>query len=363
MTPLEKHLISLIKQQGPITIAQLMQVAVSDKHLGYYAQKDPFGAGGDFITSPEISQMFGELMGVWCAHYWQQMGSPANFVMAELGPGRGTLMKDLLRGSRHVKGFHAAMEIHLVETSPLLREKQQQMLLGENMPKAYWHESFSALPEKPMLLIANEFFDALPIHQFVRSKQEWCEKILVVDGSGGLNFSLATENSPAAAMIPAALANAPEGTIFETSPLSNSIVRQITTRIVRQGGAALIIDYGYEMPGGKDTLQAVSHHHYHPVLDSVGEADLTAHVDFNALHEAAVQSGAKSYPVLTQASLLGALGIHFRANSLMQRATPEQQERILTELIRLTDKDQMGQLFKCMAITRSEGPAPIGFQF
>jgi NADH dehydrogenase [ubiquinone] 1 alpha subcomplex assembly factor 7 len=361
MTPLEKHLISLIGKQGPITVAQFMQSAVSDKHLGYYSQKDPFGAGGDFVTAPEISQMFGELVGVWCAHFWQQMGSPPALALVELGPGRGTLMKDLLRGTQHLKAFQDALQIHMVETSPFLREVQQEKLHG-SAPLVTWYENFSSVPEMPLIVIANEFFDALPIHQFIKTEKGWREKLVVVDGGGNLGFALAPEETPACRLIPAALAKgAAEGSTYEASPLSASIIRQIAQRVDAFSGAALIVDYGYDQTPHKDTLQAVSHHQYHPVLEDIGNADLTAHVDFSALEEAAREAGVKTYPVITQGGLLGALGIHFRANALMQRARPEQQEAILAELVRLTDREQMGMLFKCLAFTKQGLKAPIGF--
>ena len=294
----------------------------------YYATRDPFGMAGDFTTAPEISQMFGEMAGAALADAWLQAGSLANSIYAELGPGRGTLAADALRVMRRA-GF--AGEVHLVETSPILRETQKHVL-----PEALWHEQIEDLPDRPLLLVANEFLDALPIQQHVGA----AERRVVVKG-GGLAFDR-------------------DGDIVEVSPARELAVRAVSRHLIKNGGVALLIDYGYARSMVGDTLQAVHAHRYAPVLSNPGEQDLTAHVDFEIVAAAAQNEGAQVTPLVTQGEWLRRLGIEARAEALVQ-ANPEQSDNIRSALRRLTAADQMGELFKVIAIHSPDWRSPVGF--
>ena len=344
-TPLT-HLQATIAHTGPITIAALMAEALGH----YYSHKDPFGTEGDFITAPEISQLFGELIGIGCAYAWQQMGSPADISLVELGPGRGTLMRDALRATRHVPGFHEALSVHMVETSPKL-VAMQQAALKESHQRTSWHADIATLPDKPMFLIANEFFDALPIHQYIYSGKRWHERCVGIGARGELAFM----HSPTDFSYDPAT----EGMVMETSPASEAIMGQLAGKIAEYGGMALIIDYGYVGSGGKDTLQAVKQHRYHPILENLGEADITAHVNFSALRESA--RGVAVHGPVSQGDFLRALGIHERAAQLVAKATPKQRDDIEKAVDRLTSAPTMGELFKVMAITQTSHPVPAGF--
>ena len=295
----------------------------------YYATRDPFGARGDFTTAPEISQMFGELVGACLADCWLKAGAPADAVYAELGPGRGTLAADALRVLRQ-SGFGG--ETHLVETSPVLREAQ-----AETVPDATWHDAIETLPQAPLLLVANEFFDALPVRQFADGIER---KVIVA--AGGLAFDR-------------------DGEIVEDSPLRSEGARKVAERLAENGGVALIIDYGHQTSAPGDTLQAVRGHRYAPVLADPGEQDLTAHVDFEALGKAAAAVGAvKATRVVLQGEWLERLGIDSRASALA-RTHPERSEEIRTAHRRLTHPDEMGRLFKVMAVHSADWPEPAGF--
>jgi NADH dehydrogenase [ubiquinone] 1 alpha subcomplex assembly factor 7 len=324
VTPLESALRERIQAEGPIAVEAFMEAC----NTYYYATRDPLGARGDFITAPEISQMFGEMIGAALADCWKRAGAPADATYAELGPGRGTLAADALRVLRSA-GFCG--DVHLVETSPVLREVQRQAV-----PGAHWHETVEELAAKPLLLVANEFLDALPIRQHVDGIQR-----RVIVAAGGLAFDR-------------------DGEILETSPARDEAVRAIATRLCAKGGAAIFIDYGHECSGAGDTLQAVRAHRFSPVLDQPGEQDLTSHVDFEALAQSASDAGASVTPVVTQGEWLIRLGIEARAQALL-RANPDQVDDVQTALERLTGRDQMGQLFKVVAIHSPEWPAPAGF--
>ena len=324
MTPLERALRDRIRAEGPITVEAYMEAC----NAYYYATRDPFGVAGDFTTAPEISQMFGEMVGAALCDWWKHAGSPADAIYAELGPGRGTLAADALRVLRSA-GFSG--EVHLVETSPILRERQ-----SETVPDAIWHESIGDLPAKPLLLVANEFLDALPVRQHV----DGVERHVTVAG-GGLAFDR-------------------DGEIVETSPERNEAVLGIATCLTAKGGIALFIDYGHERSGPGDTLQAVRHHGYAPVLASPGEQDLTAHVDFEAVAGVARDSGASVTKLLMQGEWLIRLGIEARAQSLA-RANPDRAAEVQTALERLTSPDQMGHLFKVVALHSPDSPVPAGF--
>lgn len=333
-----------ILAHGPITIADYMAEA-----LGYYyATRDPLGSTGDFTTAPEISQLFGEMLGVWCASLWMQMGSPAQVMLVELGPGRGTLMADILRATRHVPGFHQALSIHMVETSPTLRAKQQQILTGYPV---HFHTSFSELPEGNFILVANEFFDALPIHQYVKTATGWNEKrIGLTPDTGDLCFVASPFPD---SQLQHAHPNAPVGATLELCPAGIAIIQEIAARLSKHMGGALIIDYGYDITGNRteygDTLQALKNHQFLPVLEQCGEADITAHVDFAALKNAA--TGVNHFGAISQAQLLEALGIRLRAEMLMKNASPAAQNTLRSGLERLTSPQEMGELFKAIAIT------------
>jgi NADH dehydrogenase [ubiquinone] 1 alpha subcomplex assembly factor 7 len=309
----------------------------------YYATRDPFGAKGDFTTAPEISQIFGELIGAWMAGGWQHLGAP-HALLCELGPGRGTLMKDVLRATKKVAGFHDAVTIRLVETSPTLIAIQNQALHGCH-PRVTWQESLDNLPALPLLLIANEFFDTLPIEQHVMATNGWTER----------RIDCANET----------FAFVPEGEEFirEESPASLAYITRIAAHIRRFGGAALVIDYGYHLPAGSGngpTLQALRAHQETPVLELAGEVDLTAHVDFAGLARAALSTGAFVHGPVEQGLFLKRLGAELRATALCKAASPAQQEAILSGLERIVAPHQMGELFKVMAVTAT-ADTPAGF--
>ena len=360
MTPLAERLARRIRENGPLTVAAYMAEALGNPEHGYYRRGDPFGAAGDFITAPEISQMFGELIGLWCAETWRRMGGPDPVRLVELGPGRGTLMADALRAARLVPEFRAAIDVHLVENSPLLRVRQAKILRAAELTPA-WHDDFAGVPGGPLLLVANEFFDALPIHQFQRVGDGWRERVIALDAAGhGFRFALAAPG-PAAALLAPAQAGAPDGAIAEICPAGRDLAAAIGARVARDGGAALIVDYGPAESAAGDSLQAVRRHRPVDPLADPGAADLTAHVDFAALARAATAAGAAAHGPLPQGLLLDRLGILMRAAVLVQRATPAQVRDIRTAARRLRDPANMGRLFKALAIA-APGLAPPEFE-
>jgi NADH dehydrogenase [ubiquinone] 1 alpha subcomplex assembly factor 7 len=359
MTALAEALCARIAANGPITLAQYMEAALYDPEHGYYRARDPFGRRGDFITAPEISQMFGELLGAWCADSWQKMGAPEEVHLIEIGPGRGTLMADALHATAHVPGFAAACRVHLVETSPALRALAQERLEGSG---AQWHETIEQVASGPALILANELFDALPIRQLVRRGGAWVERRVGLD-EDRLDFRFIADEraSPAATLVPGALADLPEGAVVEVSPAAVGLMDCLARRLVDQGGAALIIDYGPAVPVGGETFQALRAHRRHSVFDAPGEADLTAHVDFSTLARTACEAGATVHGPLAQGALLRVLGIESRATMLAGDATPAQREALATALARLTGTEAMGTLFKALAVTAPGLPTPAGF--
>ena len=350
--PLLEHIKRRISLSGPITIADFMNEALAHPEFGYYRKQDPFGRAGDFITAPEISQMFGELIGLWAAVSWQQMGGPSKIDLVELGPGRGTLMSDALRAVRNVPGFSDAITVRFVETSPVLRTHQQTSIMPYGIP-ATWHEAFDDIPGRagvPTIVIGNEFFDALPIRQFERGETGWAERLVGVDAAGGeLGFVRGRETPVADALVPATLrGTAKKGDIFESCGPAIAIADQIARRLNDNGGAALFIDYGHPHSAFGDTLQAVKAHEYHPVLSQPGDVDLTAHVDFAAISRAMIEAGARTGAVLTQGTFLAMLGIEQRAELLKTDASEDQAKAIDQALARLIAPDQMGTLFKVL---------------
>ncbi len=357
---LKDRIAGLIAAQGPISVAQYMMLALHDAESGYYATRDPLGArtqakGGDFITAPEISQMFGEMLGLWLAEVWEQQGRPGKPVLMELGPGRGTLMADMLRALKVAPDFRNSLEVVLVEASPHLRRLQQDRLKDAGV-KLRWLQQFEADAGRPLFLVANEFFDALPIRQYVKTPRGWCERMITAR-DGGLAFALAPMPAPSS-LIPESRAAAPEGGVYETAPAAIALAEAIAQHVAAQGGAALLVDYGYDQAGFAETLQAVAGHHFADVLAAPGEADLSAHVDFAALGAAGRRGGAGVHGPVTQGALLSALGIAARAQGLAARH-PAEAPALQEALARLTDDAGMGHLFKAMAfLPRAAATAP-----
>jgi len=357
VTPLEVIIRDTIAERGPISVADYMQLALQHPELGYYRKGDPLGSSGDFTTAPEISQMFGEMIGLWCAETWRQMGKPTSFILLEMGPGRGTLMQDALRATGKIVGFHDALKLSLMEINRTLREAQQERL-GSHRP--LYIEDLSELPPLPILAVANEFFDALPIRQFEKMLHGWGERFVGVV-NGVLAFTLFPLKDAMLALIPGDLHEAKAGTIVEVSMPSLLIMRDLAAHIVTNGGAGIFVDYGYEVATGKPTLQAVSGHQSVDVLKRPGEVDLTAHVDFAALRRAAMLQQAGGQGPIAQGDFLRAMGIELRAGQLKQRSSPEQAKDIDTALSRLTGASEMGTLFKVMAIMHSSLNDLAGF--
>ena len=339
-------------------IDQWMSMCLGDPDHGYYTTGQPFGKRGDFTTAPEISQMFGELLGLWAAVVWQQMGSPSYFQLIELGPGRGTLMADALRAAGGVPGFSDAASVHMVETSPVLIDVQKKTLAQSGVQPS-WHNALDDVPNGPTILIGNEFLDALPIRQMVKDGGAWRERC--VDHIGD-QFQFVLGDSVDAEAIPKPFRTAPDGSVFETSPISREIVTAISTLLRANGGAALLIDYGHTEPGMGDTLQAVKDHAYADPLKNPGQQDLTAHVDFASVVRTVVDAGARPWGPITQGDLLERLGISARATSLLLGATKEQAVELASARQRLTAPGGMGRLFKAIAICHPDAPAPPGFE-
>jgi SAM-dependent MidA family methyltransferase len=344
----------LIAAQGPLSVAQFMAMTLYDPQDGYYATRDPLGAGGDFITAPEVSQMFGELLGLWAVQSWRDQGRPSPARLVELGPGRGTMMADALRAARTDPDFLAGLDVVLVEASPKLHAIQAETL---KYPTIRWVDHFDdSLTDRPLFVLANEFFDALPIRQFVMADGGWRERMVVADEKGALAFALAPEASPLE--IPAERGVAANGAVYEIAPGREAIVEQLAQAIAHKGGAALIVDYGYgEGAGFGETLQAVSEHKFATILEAPGEADLSSHVDFAALAQVARRAGAVTYGPVEQGTFLCDLGIVERAEALSRNHLQSMQD----QLNRLILPGEMGTLFKALAIVPKGAPAPPGF--
>jgi SAM-dependent MidA family methyltransferase len=351
---LKNRLEAQIAQTGPITVAEYMTACLHDPQDGYYATRPSLGESGDFITAPLVSQMFGELLGLWAAEAWVRLGRPDRVLLVEAGPGDGTLMSDALRAARVAPGFLEAVKLVLVETSAPLIEAQRARLAGSPARPA-WASSILELPDgAPVILIANELLDCLPAHQFVRVPQGWAERMVGLDDHGEFAFGLTATPGGVSS------SEAEVGDLVEVSPAQELFGAELGALIARQGGCALLIDYGRSEPGPGDTLQALKAHQKVGPLDCPGEADLTVHADFPAVAEAARRGGAHAAPILTQGEFLGRIGIYERAEALARRH-PDRAEILERQLERLTAPDQMGSLFKALAI-HSQGLVPPGFE-
>lgn len=353
MNALGHRIARLIESQGPLSVAQFMTIALHDPADGYYATRQPLGADGDFVTAPEISQIFGELVGAWLVQVWRSQGAPSPARIVELGPGRGTLMADAVRVFSKVEDFAAAADIVMVEAAPALKAVQQKRL-GECALSMRWIERFDdGLADRPLLVIANEFFDALPIRQYVRTERGWCERIVVAEEDGRLAFALATV--PAVSDM-----DAPLGSVLEYAPAALALAHRIGETVAQRGGGALVVDYGRAQKEFGNTLQSVARHRFADVLEEPGKVDLSAHVDFAALAEAARRGGAQAFGPVFQGEFLRSLGIEMRARQLAQ-ANPSQAESITAAVRRLIDPAEMGALFMALAILPPHMPAPPGF--
>ena len=337
---LESLIKKRIREHGPINVADYMAMCLTHTEYGYYMRRDPLGVSGDFTTAPEISQIFGELLGLWLGAQWQKQGKP-EAALVEFGPGRGTLMADILRATKKLAGFHEAISVHLIEASPVLQQRQWKMLAGKH-PRISWQDDLKNLPDLPLFFIANEFFDALPVQQFIGNE----ERMVALNDDGILAFQPSTINHQP---------------ITEKSPASLDVMRKLATQIAVQGGAGIIVDYGYAGGGEGDSLQAVKQHSYHDVLKTPGEADITAHVDFSALADAARASGATIFGALPQGKFLLQIGASQRLMNLCASANETQKKELMSGFERLISHEQMGELFKVLAVLPQDAERPEGF--
>lgn len=348
MPELRQKIARLIEENGPLSIADYMAICLYDPEGGYYMKREPFGLAGDFTTAPEVSQIFGELVAVWLYSTWRSMGAPSPLTFAEIGPGRGTMMKDMLRVLGRIDpGFAARAQLVLVETSPRLRDVQRATL-GEDAGRIEWHSAVASLPAEPLLIVGNELFDAVPIRQYVKMEGRWRERAVGLDGAGDLAF-VAAAGTLDPALLPPDAASATDGAIAEAAPARTALMDAIAERISMHGGAGLFIDYGYLQPALGDTLQALSGHAYADALAEPGRADLTAHVDFFSLAQAAKAHGLDAH-LATQGEFLLGTGLIERAGSLGAKADAATRERLREEAERLAGADGMGKLFKVLAI-------------
>ena len=355
MTPLGEELRAIIAEDGPISVERYMQLCLQHPRHGYYTTREAIGRRGDFITAPEIHQMFGELVGLWAAQVWLTSGAPSRLRFVELGPGRGTLMADALRATRIVPGFHDAIAVDLIETSPRLAATQRDALSGL-ADRLAWHRTIDEVPDGPAIVIANEFFDALPVRHYLRDKTGWHERMVGLDSADCLTFGMARETIDVAT-------SAMPGQILEVNHAAIAAMTMLAGRIARHGGAMLLCDYGHARSSLGETLQAVRGHGYADVLDAPGEADLTTHVDFAALARAAVDAGVAVYGPVAQGEFLQRLGIQARAASLKRSADPWQAATVETALWRFTSPESsMATLFKAMAVLPDGAAMPPGFE-
>ena len=356
MSRLKERIVALIRTTGPISVSEYMATCLFDPEDGYYTTREPFGAAGDFITAPEISQMFGELIAVWLYRVWQESGRPLPVTLAEIGPGRGTLMKDMLRTLKRLdRTFVEAAAFAMIETSPRLAQIQKATLSDTGVPLA-WHETTATLARTPLLIVGNELFDTIPVRQFVRHESGWRERMVGLDERGRLAF-FAGAASLEPALLPRQAETAPEGSIFEVAPARTALMQTLAERIAALGGAGLFFDYGHFEPGLGDTLQAVRHHGHEDVLANPGLADLTTHVDFAALAAVARHLGLAAN-MTTQGAFLLAMGLLERAGSLGAKADAQERDAITAAVERLAGPQAMGELFKVLAVLPAGIEAP-----
>ena len=355
---LTKKIARRIRAEGPLTVAAYMAMALHDAEGGYYASRHLIGASGDFTTAPEISQIFGELIGVWCAQLWDMTGRPDPVILAELGPGRGLLMSDLLRAADRLPEFRRALRIFLVEASPALRAEQQQRL---SQARPEWVPRVEGIPDGPMLVVANEFLDALPIRQFVQGPYGWSERMVGVDPEDRLVFVDGPTNPVARLLVPESLRCGGPGTIAEICPAALALASALGARFAREPGAALFIDYGYFPTTSGPTLRGLQRHRPVSVLAAPGTVDISAHVDFAAFAEAACRAGAEAHGPANQGRFLTALGAPLRLAALSAQAAPAQRQVLESGLERLVDPAEMGDVFKAMALVSPGLASPPGF--
>jgi NADH dehydrogenase [ubiquinone] 1 alpha subcomplex assembly factor 7 len=346
-----------IRSEGPLTLAAYMAMALYDPLDGYYARRGPIGAEGDFTTAPEISQIFGELIGLWCATLWLEIGRPDPVIVAELGPGRGTLMSDFLRAAETVPDFRRSLRVYLVEVSPVLQVEQESRL---RHAQPVCVRRVEDLADGPILIIANEFLDTLPVRQFVRGASHWLERMVALDPEDRLVFVDGPESPAATLLVPEGLREQPPGTLVEVCPTALAFSSMLGTRFARQQGAALFIDYGYFPSAPGPTIRALRRHHPVSALSAPGMADISAHVDFAAFAEAARVGGAETHGPVPQREFLAQLGAELRLAALSARATPYQRRALEAGVRRLLDPGGMGA-FKVMAVVSPGLPIPPGF--
>lgn len=346
----EAQLKRIIKYKGPITISEFISEALHNKDHGYYVNKPPIGADADFITSPEISQLFGEMIGIWFAYTWKQMGSPKNLLLVELGPGNGTLMSDVLRATKHINNFHDSISINFIEINKILRQHQEKAVSTYEVA-SYWHDDLYSLADGPLLLIANEFFDALPINQYIKLKNDWYEiKLALSSNEETFQFTYHLLDAKDIEFLTADYSHSKDGDIIETSPATILVAQELANRVANFGGAGLIIDYGYDSLQRNyiSSLQAIKKHKYHPILENIGEVDLTSYVDFLALKQVFNSRAIKSFGTINQGDFLRNIGIELRAKLLTKTLDAEKKYNILNSLDRLINPNKMGNLFKVL---------------
>ncbi|UTO27948.1 class I SAM-dependent methyltransferase [Bartonella harrusi] len=359
MVSLKEKIKEIIMLNGPITVSQYMALALTDCEFGYYQTQTPFGRTGDFITAPEISQLFGEMIGIWTLANWNARGCPQPFILAEMGPGRGTLMDDILRTIQKLSttAFNAA-EIFLIEISEKLA-KEQKKRLSSYQKKIHSLKNFSEIPSQPLFLIANEFFDALPINQYIKSDGQWKERLITINQEGDFIFVTSPHKLPSSCL-QSYCSKMPDGTIFEHAPSRHQLMQKISNHLRKVTGSALLIDYGASDLAFGDTLQAISKHRFRDIFEAPGDHDLTSHVDFSFLKKIALEQGCFA-EILEQGEFLVKMGLLERAQQLGAGKSTTQKDKICQDIERLAGPDQMGKLFKVLYVCDKNIPLPPQF--